>query len=182
VQPTQVPTETLPFVSLSIQFDKYPQETGWRLELLLNDNNGEYYQVLQQVYPGTYANYTEEERVKIDISILSSVPETYKFTMTDNERDGLCCGVGIGEYELWMGERLITKGASFQWEESTVFVVTQDDIDGGGDSSGTSTSLSSSSARAVIGGGGLGWWWWWFWQVVIMTIIVICSSAVLTIL
>jgi secreted trypsin-like serine protease len=185
VQPTQVPTETLPFVSLSIQFDKYPQETGWRLELLLNDDNGEYYQVLQQVYPGTYANYTEEERVKIDISILSSVPETYKFTMTDNERDGLCCGVGIGEYELWMGERLITKGASFQWEDSTVFVVTQDDIDGGGDSSGTATSSSSSSssARAVIGGGGLGWWWWWwFGQVVIMTIIVICSSAVLTIL
>lgn len=182
VQPTQVPTETLPFVSLSIQFDKYPQETGWRLELLLNDNdNGEYYQVLQQVYPGTYANYTEEERVEIDISILSSVPETYKFTMTDNERDGLCCGVGIGEYELWMGERLITKGASFQWEDSTVFVVTQDDIDGGGDSSGTATS-SSSSARTVVGGGGLGWWWWWFGQVIIMTIIVICSSAVLTIL
>eukprot|EP00544_Gedaniella_sp_CCMP2646_P007942 CAMPEP_0202483296 /NCGR_PEP_ID=MMETSP1361-20130828/2567_1 /ASSEMBLY_ACC=CAM_ASM_000849 /TAXON_ID=210615 /ORGANISM="Staurosira complex sp., Strain CCMP2646" /LENGTH=572 /DNA_ID=CAMNT_0049111489 /DNA_START=383 /DNA_END=2098 /DNA_ORIENTATION=- len=167
VPPTQAPTETPPFVSLYIQFDKYPQETGWRLELLLDDNDNGEYQVLQQVYPGTYANYTEEERIKIDISILkSSVPETYKFTMTDNERDGLCCGVGIGEYELWMGNKLITKGASFQWEESTVFVVTQDDIDGGG---GDSSGATSSSARAVVGGGGLGWWW--FYEV-IMTIIV----------
>lgn len=121
--PSMAPTVTPPMLLLEIQLDDYPEETGWRLEVLEEDDD---YRVLQQVYPGTYANVTSVEET---IPLLpSSREETYKFTITDNERDGLCCEGGIGYYELWLQpeNRLIAEGSEFIWEESTVFTVTVD--------------------------------------------------------
>jgi trypsin len=123
VPPSAAPTMTPPFVTIVIIFDSYPEETGWFLEALFDSGEAE---VLKQVY--TYNDTTTSREIE-EVYLLSTMPMTYRFTMTDNEQDGLCCASKVdGSYTLYLGSPedkvVLGEGAEFVWEESHVFTVT----------------------------------------------------------
>ncbi len=131
--PTSSPTEPRPFISLVIQFGIYPQNIGFRLEILENDNDGveldghniDEYTLLHVVYPGNFAPEVEGARIRIEIPLRgrSAQKQTYRFTMTSNE------GYGIlnGGYEVWLGAALtgeyLFRGGDFYYEEAHTFSV-----------------------------------------------------------
>jgi hypothetical protein len=98
--PTSSPTATRPFISVVIIFDDNPWQTSWRLEALLNEDE----LLIEVRYPGDYASYTAGNQVIEQVNLLTprSSPTLYRFTMTDNENDGLCCTAGNGVLEsIW---------------------------------------------------------------------------------
>ena len=126
VAPSVAPTMEPPFVTVDITLDAFPEETGWLVEALL-ENGAQ--QVLQQVYPGTYNNSTVS--VNEQVNLLPVMPMTYRFTISDNEGDGICCVGGInGSYHLFFGspeeDKVLAEGADFVWTESVEFTVKAD--------------------------------------------------------
>jgi len=119
--PSAAPTTTPPIATLMIQFDSFPEETGWIMQVY-DQAQGDY-ETLQQVYPGTYSKNMTSITQEIRLLSQTTSPMTYKFTMTDNERDGVCCAVGEGSYVLMLNDRILAQGGEFMWEESTVFVL-----------------------------------------------------------
>lgn len=100
-------------ITVFIQFDEFPSETGWRLTC-----DG----VIQRdVMPGTYAaklgNVTETVFVEGGADCL--------FTITDTIGDGLCCFFGAGGYSIFLGEDttgiLVGEGGDFGSQDSVIF-------------------------------------------------------------
>lgn len=126
VAPSLAPTVEPLFITIVITLDAYPEETGWLVEALLENGTQ---QVLEQVYPGTYDNSTKS--VNDRVNLLLDMPMTYRFTISDNERDGICCAWGLdGSYKLFFGSSedgvVLAEGAEFIWTESTEFTVNAD--------------------------------------------------------
>ena len=125
--PSSAPTVTPPFVTVAITFDNYPEETGWFIEALYTDMPDPV--LIEHVYEGTYANNTDGSSITSEVTLFAPQlePTTYRFTMTDNERDGICCRLGTGSYQLWLGlpeeGTLLAEGAEFYFEESHIFVL-----------------------------------------------------------
>jgi hypothetical protein len=130
--PTSSPTELLPFISVVITFDYFPENIGFRLEMLSNNmkNNKQYnhdYELLHAVYPGSFSSDLAGSNVVVKVPLRASGPEpqTYMFTMTSNEGHGLEDG---GGYEVWLGdflsgELLFKGGDKFYYEQTTSFEI-----------------------------------------------------------
>lgn len=119
--PSMAPTVVPPIVWVVIEFDDRPYETGWRIEAMYEKGELE---TLKEVYPGTY---NEMETVFEPVRLLSQTPMSYRFTLTDNEANGICCDHGKGSYEVWLGEpgtgEILTKGSDLIWEISHDFTI-----------------------------------------------------------
>jgi len=143
IPPTSAPTVTPLTIWIVIEFDVRPEETGWRIEALYE--NGET-MILKEVFPGTYISMTN---VSEPFHLLPQQPMAYRFTLTDNEANGVCCAFGLGSYELWLGEpgagELLMKGQEFGWEISHEFVIngTLDDSTSNAHASTVYTSSAS---------------------------------------
>jgi hypothetical protein len=106
-----------------MDFDVRPEETGWRIEAISDDGNVT--MTLREVYPSTYNGLTN---VSESVYLLTETPMAYRFTLTDNEANGICCGFGSGRFRLWLGEpstgKLLVDEQDFRtWESSHEFVV-----------------------------------------------------------
>jgi secreted trypsin-like serine protease len=123
---TQV-TETsagVPYISVSIQLDEYPTETGFILQAL--DVSNTTTSILHVKSPGYFnqsmANALVEEQ--LDLLPLTSQMQLYKWIMTDNEHDGL---TGGGWYKVWLGDRLdgefLFRGRDFFLEDEHYFTI-----------------------------------------------------------
>jgi len=120
--PSMAPTVTPPLVWVVINFDDRPGETGWRIEALYENGDTE---TLEEVYPGTYEDMAS---ISEPVYLLPETPMTYRFTLTDNEANGICCAFGRGSYELWLGHAgvsglLLVKGQDLVWEISHEFII-----------------------------------------------------------
>jgi hypothetical protein len=106
--PSSAPTMTRPFITLVIMLDDLPEETGWILEALVDENDP---RIVEIVYPGTYNQSNTRIEEEIELILPGSQPIQYRFTMTDNERNGLCCENGQGFYQVWRGPAVDGEGA-----------------------------------------------------------------------
>lgn len=122
ISPSMTPTMTPAMVWIEIVFDIRPEETGWRVEAL--SDNGGVGTTLREVYPGTYNGLTNTSEA---LYLLPETPMAYRFTITDNEANGICCGYGRGSFRVWLGEpeigQLLADGHDFVWEASYDFVI-----------------------------------------------------------
>ena len=143
-----MPTTTPPTVWVVIKFDDYSGETGWRIEAL--HDNGET-EILEEEFPGTYEDMTS---ISEAVRLLPATPMTYRFTMTDNEANGICCKFGEGSYELWLGEpgegELLVRGQDFVWEIAHEFVVEKDENSVFTSPTRISSAVSIGVTRAAI--------------------------------
>ena len=118
VFPSSAPTVTRPFVTVSIDFDRYASETGWQLERIqvkdsvdtsatIKNTNDPDWLLLAVRYPGDYAGIADGESRVETVNLPLPIPgkiQTYRFTMTDNEGDGLCCKHGQGQAVVYWGD------------------------------------------------------------------------------
>lgn len=124
--PSAAPTITQPFITIMLKFDSFPEETGWIVESLEPTQ-----QIIQQVYVGTYQDYDAGDTVMEQVYLLQEKPMTYRFTIMDNELDGICCSERFsnGLYQLWYGDvetgTLLAEGGEFVWQSSHEFTVTE---------------------------------------------------------
>jgi endonuclease I len=95
-------------LSLTIQFDQYPEETSWDIK----DNQGNI------IYSGgPYSDQPKESILTIPLTLSN---DCYVFTIKDSYGDGICCNYGNGYYNITKdstGEILIS-GGSFSYEEN----------------------------------------------------------------
>lgn len=124
ILPSFVPSVTRPYVSIELIFDEYSAETGWQLEAVRKDED-----ILIDVrYPGFYEKFLKGDRVVDEVNLLpisGSGPTQYRFTVTDNEGDGICCGYGEGIARLYEGqadvENLLFESTEFVLEQAFIF-------------------------------------------------------------
>ncbi len=106
---TESPTKFLPFITIAIKLDNFPEEVGWAIS---SDKN----ELIASKAIGSYneSNKLIVEKVKI--------PEEYStntiiFALLDEGRDGLCCDKGQGLFQVFVGnispENLVAKGSKF---------------------------------------------------------------------
>jgi hypothetical protein len=133
--PTVMPTvetstpfsdESLAYLTIVIKFDDHPQNIGFFLENINDDDTRE---LIHTVYPGTFGGRQGRQEVLERVYLLPPGPEIqkYRFTMTDNEGDGL---YPIGRYEAWLGPRhtgeWLFRGGKFYLEAVHTFEVEAD--------------------------------------------------------
>ncbi len=96
-------------VIINILTDNYPAETTWSL----NDVDG-----ASVASGGPYgdAATTIQEVVCVGDGC-------FTFTILDSFGDGLCCGYGIGSYDLTVDGTVVTTGGAFESTESTSFCI-----------------------------------------------------------
>lgn len=97
-----------PVLLVSIQTDDYPTETSWQLQA-----NGT---VVYNVAQGSLTN-TQTYTWEIDLESATD----YTWTIYDAWGDGICCGYGSGEYNLYLDDELIATGGNFGSSESVDF-------------------------------------------------------------
>jgi hypothetical protein len=120
--PTSSPTTERVYLTIVINFDSYPENAGFRLEVLAD----QVYRSVQIVYPGTYAKSLAGNRIREIVHLLppGSQLEKYRFTMTANEGFGFLTG---GSYQVWMGPdvagNLLFEGGDFYLEDANTFEV-----------------------------------------------------------
>ena len=130
--PTVVPTvetpppssdDSRPYLTIVIKFGDDPQNTGFFLEIINNDDTRE---LIQTVYPGTFVELQGRREVAERVFLLPPGRENqkYRFTMTDNEGHGLH---QFGRYEAWLGPRhtgkWLFRGDRFFFEAVHIFEV-----------------------------------------------------------
>ena len=107
--PTAAPTKFVPFLTVAIKFDNYPEEVGWAIT---SDKNE-----LIESRPIGY--YTEKNILSIE---RIPIPENFNsegiiFAFLDDGQDGLCCDKGQGLFQVFVGplsdNNLVAKGSKF---------------------------------------------------------------------
>ena len=93
-------------LSLELNFDNFPGETSWQIELA----NGT---IVAQ--GGGYAGTNATESICLDGN------GCYTFIINDTYGDGMCCTYGQGSYALLRGNDTIASGGEFQDSEETDF-------------------------------------------------------------
>lgn len=100
------------FVTLSITFDNYPEETSWSL---MGDNTG------LAGSGGTYPTAPDGSTLTVDMCLPD---DCYTFTIFDAYGDGICCSYGSGSYSLTDADgNVLASGGSFASSEATSFCV-----------------------------------------------------------
>jgi Trypsin len=116
-QPTPQPKESM-YLTVFIALDDYPTETGFLVEDLDGTvDDSESLPLLFACYPGTFSSDMARKEVQLNVPLPTSV-RSIRFTMTDNEHDGL---EPPAFYELWLGPRsngtLVAEGGDFYLED-----------------------------------------------------------------
>lgn len=163
--PTSAPTEPRPFISLVLEFGSFPQNMGFRLEVLEDYKElGEFdrpgidnYTLMHVVYPGSFGPEDEGARIKVEIPLKGerTIIHTYRFTMTSNEGFGF----SGGSYEVWLGPAMtgefLFPGGNFYYEETHTFSIEPDGLAQAGSptesptSDGDTQSIGAASSVAV---------------------------------
>mmetsp|Transcript_17898 Transcript_17898/g.34032 ORF Transcript_17898/g.34032 Transcript_17898/m.34032 type:complete len:280 (+) Transcript_17898:858-1697(+) len=108
-------------IMVRVKHDDYPQETAWKLSNLKNGNIPG--NVLAKEDVGTI-NTPGHTNTKI---VQNALPGDYIFDITDVYGDGICCGWGLGNYEIIVNNRhRITKSGKFASVEKVTFRINPD--------------------------------------------------------
>jgi hypothetical protein len=100
-------------INLTINTDDYGNETTW--EFL--DENGN---ILDQ--GGPY-----NDNITVLDNFIVNTDMCYSFTIYDSADDGICCGFGLGDYELSTSDgNIIFSGGDFASQETTNMSITDD--------------------------------------------------------
>ena len=97
---------------IEILTDDYGNETAWAL---YQDGS-----LLASISPGSLNSgtlYTWNYQVPAG---------EYRFVITDSYGDGICCGYGFGEYNLYLNDELIATGGEFGADETVEFTILDD--------------------------------------------------------
>ncbi|WP_340199858.1 fibronectin type III domain-containing protein [Ascidiimonas sp. W6] len=99
-------------VTLTINFDEYPEETSWTLQTTGGTT----------IASNSYSTANPDGSTVVEnINGLSS--GDYVFTITDAFGDGICCGFGNGSYTLESSEGILASGGDFGASDVTNFCV-----------------------------------------------------------
>ena len=95
---------------IEILTDNYPEETSW---VLYQDGS-----LLASISQGSLNSqgtlYTWDYEVPAG---------EYRFVINDAYSDGICCGYGVGEYNLYLNDELIATGGEFGASETVEFTI-----------------------------------------------------------
>ena len=95
---------------IEILTDNYPEETSW---VLYQDGS-----LLASISQGSLNSqgtlYTWDYEVPAG---------EYRFVINDAYSDGICCGYGVGEYNLYLNDELIATGGQFGASETVEFTI-----------------------------------------------------------
>jgi len=98
---------------IEILTDNYPEETSW---VLYQDGS-----LLASISQGSLNSqgtlYTWDYEVPAG---------EYRFVINDAYSDGICCGYGVGEYNLYLNDELIATGGEFGASETVEFTILDD--------------------------------------------------------
>jgi hypothetical protein len=116
-----------PYLSVVIELDSYPMETGFRVEAINDTSDAAVSSapnLIYEMYPGSFGPEKAHSEVQVNVSLPVSY-RRFRFTMTDNEHDGL---EPPAFYEAWLGPRnnsgtLIARGGVFFLEDPHEFSV-----------------------------------------------------------
>jgi hypothetical protein len=120
VQPTSSPTASRPFLTVVIQLDDFSTETGYLVEALFAEDD---IRLVAAVYAGSFKQEMANKLIveQVDLLATSDQPERYRFTMIDNEHDGL----SPGYYQVWLGPEeegiMLFEGGIFFLEDVHIF-------------------------------------------------------------
>lgn len=124
-------------VTLTINFDDYPEETSW---VLTNDAGA------TVASGGTYGSAPDGSTFTENICL---VDDCYTFTINDSYGDGICCTYGNGSYSLTNGSTVLASGASFGSSEATDFCIGGSGPDTSPPSQPTNLSVSNEQDTQV---------------------------------
>lgn len=116
-QPTPQPEGSI-YLTVFIALDDYPTETGFLMEDLDGTvDDSQSLPLLYACYPGTFGADMARKDVQLTVPLPTAV-DRIRFTMTDNEHDGL---EPPAFYELWLGPQstgtLLAEGGVFYLED-----------------------------------------------------------------
>ncbi len=99
-------------ITLSLTFDRFPQETSWQI----TDGDG-------TVVASESYSTANPDGSTITETISELADGTYTFTISDSLGDGICCAFGNGSYTLSSTAGEIVSGGEFGSSEATDFCV-----------------------------------------------------------
>lgn len=123
-------------VTVTINFDNYPEETSWQIT-----NSGG--SVVAS--GGTYGSQADGSTLAIEVCFPDGC---YDFTINDSYGDGICCGYGNGSYTVTNDGNTMASGGSFGSSETTNFCV-----GGGGGDPTCSDGIQNGNETGVDCGG-----------------------------
>jgi hypothetical protein len=89
-------------ITVIIELDDFPQETGWYIEDLTTGT-----EIIRRI-PGTYGFSDSRTEVEETVIVLSG--SEYAFVIEDANGDGLCCQSPGSFYFVFAGEELLGSG------------------------------------------------------------------------
>ena len=95
---------------IEILTDNYPEETGW----VLYQDGYLLASVSQNTLNSQGTLYTWDYEIPAG---------AYRFIISDAYLDGICCGYGNGEYNLYLNDELIATGGEFGASETVEFTI-----------------------------------------------------------
>ena len=97
-------------VVVTVNTDRYPEETTWTLENTCGDST------FPIIRSGPFSQEMHEHVKKM------CVPSgQYKFTVNDSMGDGICCQFGEGSYSVELDGEVVKSGAAFGSEDQATF-------------------------------------------------------------
>ena len=108
--------------------DDFNSDNQLRIEILTDDWPGETSWVLYQ--DGSFLASIEQGSLTSVLTLYTwdyEVPAgEYRFIISDAYGDGICCGYGSGEYNLYLNDELIATGGQFGVSETVEFTILDD--------------------------------------------------------
>lgn len=97
-------------VTVQVNTDNYGEETSW--EVVDTETNATYFSIGENTYGDNQENLHE-----------FCIPEDacVTFTISDSYGDGICCGYGLGSYEVSLNGNLVASGGEFGSQEAFSF-------------------------------------------------------------
>lgn len=120
-------------VSLTLNFDNYPEETSWAITNAAGNTVAS---------GGTYGSQADGSTLTEDLCLVDGC---YDLTISDSYGDGMCCSYGNGSYSLSDGSTTLASGGSFGASETTNFCL------GGGGADTQAPSTPSNLQASNIG-------------------------------
>jgi len=122
-------------VTVTINFDNYPEETSWQL----TNSAG-----TVVASGGTYGGQADGSTLSIDLCLVDGC---YDFTINDAYGDGICCAYGSGSYTVTNNGNTLASGGAFGSSETTNICV------GGGSTATCNDGIQNQGETGVDCGG-----------------------------